>query len=137
MKLIEKYHHEGEGYNPFLIREGWQVAQLNYMPGQGIDDIQKIDIHFETDEAFVLVAGKAVLIAAEKEGDNVSFEMISMKQGVVYNIPKDVWHNIAMLADAQVIIVEKDNTHLGDYDFYYLNEEQQEMLNRQIAFALK
>ncbi len=31
--MIEVYYHEKEGYNhPFFIREGWQVAQLNYQP---------------------------------------------------------------------------------------------------------
>ena len=131
-KLIKKYAHEGTGYNPFLIRDGWQVAQLNYMPEQGMDDIQKIDVHFETDEVFVLVAGKAVLIATEKEDDKVSFEMVSMKQGIVYNIPKGLWHNIAMLEDARVIIIEKNNTHLGDYEYYYLNAEQKEEMYEKI-----
>lgn len=30
--MIEVYYHEKEGYNPFFIREGWQIAQLNYQP---------------------------------------------------------------------------------------------------------
>ena len=137
MKLIEKYQHEGEGYNPFLIREGWQVARLNHMSGQGVNDIQKVDVHWKTDEVFILIAGTAVLIAAEVQGENVIFEMISMQQGIVYNIPVGVWHNIAMLEDAQVIIVEKDETHLGNSDFYYLNEAQKESLNQQIISALK
>ena len=136
-RLIEEYTHTGIGYNPFLIRNNWQVAQLNYIQVQGINDIQKIDVHFETDEVFILIDGKAMLIAAEKEGDQVSFEIILMEQGVVYNIPKNVWHNIAMFEDARIIIVEKDNTHLGDYDYYYLQEEQKEKLNQQIASVLK
>jgi len=137
MKLIEKYQHEGEGYNPFLIRDGWQVAQLNYMPEQGVDDIQKIDVHPGTDEVFILIAGKAVLIAAEKDGDDISYEMIVMKPGIVYNIPRGVWHNIALHKDAQVIIVENKDTHLNDFELYFLNDLQKEELNRQIAIALK
>jgi len=137
MKLITTYQHDGEGYNPFLIRDEWQVAQLNYMPGQGIDDILKIDVHWKTDEVFVLVAGTAMLIAACREADQVVFELVNMQQGVVYNIPKGVWHNIAMFKDARVLIIENKNTHLGDFEFYYLTELQKEMLNRQIIAALK
>ena len=40
--MIESYFHKGEGYNPFLIREGWQVAQLNHVSGHGLDDIERM-----------------------------------------------------------------------------------------------
>ena len=43
--MIERYYHEAEGYNPFLIREGWQVAQLNYLPGHGLDDMVDVEVH--------------------------------------------------------------------------------------------
>lgn len=61
--MIEEYTYEGEGYNPFLIRQGLQVA---------------------------------------------------------------------MSRDAQVLIVETANTHLGDFDFYYLNEEQKKEMYAKI-----
>lgn len=137
MKLIEEYRHLEDGYNPFLIRTGWQVAQLNYVPGQGVDDIQKIDAHLETDEVFVLTNGRAVLIAAERNGDDIGYEMILMEPGVVYNIPKGMWHNIAMEKDAQIIIVEKDNTHLNDCEYHYLDDKQKEVLHQLIKDALK
>lgn len=53
--MIERYYHEAEGYNPFLIREGWQVAQLNYLPGHGLDDMVDVEVHRQTDEAFILL----------------------------------------------------------------------------------
>ena len=62
--MIERYYHEGDGYDPFLIREGWQVAQLNYQVMNGFDSIDKVEAHRETDEVFVLVKGRAILIAA-------------------------------------------------------------------------
>ena len=133
MSLIEKYSHEGAGYNPFLIREGWQVAQLNYVAGQGFDDIQLIEVHNNTDEVFILFVGTAILIAAEKQDYNISYEMILMEPGVVYNIPKGVWHNISMSRDAQVMIIENDNTHLCDFEYHYLNDAQKADLYQQIA----
>jgi len=123
-QIIEEYTHSGIGYNPFLIRNNWQVAQLNHVTGQGLEDIEKIDVHLNTDEVFILLKGQAVLIAAEKNEDQISFQMIKMKEGVTYNVPKMTWHNIAMAEDAQIIIVEDANTHLGDFEYYYMNTDQ-------------
>lgn len=131
--MIEEYTYQGKGYNPFLIRQDWQVAQLNHNTLGGLDDIEKIDIHFETDEAFILIKGDVVLITAEKEGVHVTFHTKKMEPNIVYNIPKLTWHNIAMSKDAQVFIVEAANTHLGDFNFYYLNEEQKQVLYTQIT----
>ena len=127
-QLIEEYTHTGIGYNPFLIRDNWQVAQLNHVAGQGLEDIEKIDVHPNTDEVFILLKGTAVLIAAEKNEDRISFQMVKMKEGVTYNIPKMMWHNIAMAEDAQMIIVENANTHLDDFQYYYLSPEQKQAM---------
>lgn len=88
--MIERYYHEAEGYNPFLIREGWQVAQLNYLPGHGLDDMVDVEVHRQTDEAFILFAGTAVLVAAEIGDEGISFECVRMTPGVTYNIPAGV-----------------------------------------------
>jgi hypothetical protein len=136
-QLIEEYIHTGTGYNPFLIRNNWQVAQLNHVVGQGLDDLVKIDVHLNTDEVFILLKGQVVLIAAEKNEDRISFKLVKMEEGVTYNIPKMMWHNIAMSEDAQVIIIEDANTHLGDFEYYYLNATQKEELYSRIKSCLK
>lgn len=130
--MIEEYAYDGSGYNPYLIRDGWQVAQLNYEAKSGMDDIEKIDIHFKTDEAFILLRGDVVLITADKDKDHLTFHLKKMKPHIVYNIPKLTWHNIAMSADAQVLIVETAHTHQSDFDFYYLNEEQKKKMYAEI-----
>ncbi|MBD1260085.1 hypothetical protein HZY62_05775 [Maribacter polysiphoniae] len=124
MKLIEQYHIGDKGYHPFLIRDGWQVAQLNYMPEQEIGNIKKLDIHHLTDEVFILLKGKAVLITAKIEGDEIEYDVELMQPNITYNIPVETWHNIAMDVDCEVIIVEKSNTHEGDFDFFDLSIEK-------------
>ncbi|GAB3656544.1 hypothetical protein GCM10028791_28450 [Echinicola sediminis] len=126
--LLERYSYSGAGYHPFLIRPGWQIAKLNFMPEQGISSITKIDVHFETDEAFILLNGTAVLIVASMDNGVIEFSCEKMKSGVTYNIPKNVWHNIAMKEDAEVIIVEKDRTHVSDFEYHDLNGEDQKRL---------
>lgn len=136
-KLIEVYRHSKEGYNPYLIGPKWQVAQLNFQPDLAPNAIKKVDKHHHTDETFLLMAGQAVLIAAELLKDRIQFEVIHMKPRVLYNIPKGCWHNIALSRDAEVVITEDANTHLGDYEFHYLNEEDQKELHQLIETAWK
>jgi len=137
MNLIEEYIHGGIGYNPFFIRDGWQVAKLNPLPGHGLDEIDKIEVHNDTDEVFVLIHGIAVLIAAKvQENDEIRFYNIHMESGVVYNLPRGVWHNIAMAEGAELIIIEKDNTHLNDCQYKNLSSLQQSELKEQIKNIL-
>lgn len=135
--MIELYEYKGEGYEPFLIRDGWQVAQLNHIAAQDLEGIVKVDKHLQTDEAFILLTGTAVLIAATvKEEDSLDFTCVKMRPGVTYNIPVHTWHNIAMDRDASVIIVERKDTHLGDYVFRALTDVEQGRLRRIIMTSL-
>lgn len=134
--MLEKYKPKDGGYHPFLIRDGWQVAQLNYSAEQDIDQIKKIDKHHQTDEVFVLLKGKAVLILAEiKEGSPI-FEVELMQPAVTYNIPQNCWHNIAMEEGSEVLIVEKSNTHLKDFSYQDLSVEKIAELKRVVKELL-
>ena len=131
--MIEKFIIKDSGFHPFLISDSWQVAQLNYMVDQHIDNIKKVEVHFETDEVFVLLNGDAVLITAKMENTGPVFKTELMKLGTVYNVPKNIWHNIAMRVGSEVLIVEKSNTHLGDYKYFDLNEEQISDLKKNVS----
>ena len=135
--IIETYYHEGEGYNPFFIRDNWQVAQLNYLPELGMQAIKKMEMHAATDEIFILIKGTAILILGTKASDEFNFELLKMKIGVTYNIPINAWHGIAMNMDTEVIIVEKSNTHLQDVSYQNLSQEEQKKLNEAIALLLE
>ena len=132
MSTIEKYSIKDEGYHPFLIREGWQVAQLNYDNNQKVENITKLDIHHQTDEVFILLKGKAVLITARLEEDQPELELELMRPEITYNIPQNTWHNIAMQEGSEVIIIEKSNTHISDFDFYQLTDEKQKELRLRV-----
>lgn len=122
--MIETYDLKENGYHPFLIRDGWQVAKLNYMPEQHIENIQMLDIHNQTDEVFLLLKGSAVLIAATIDQGEVNFQLELMAPHLTYNIPKCTWHNIAMTEGTETIIIEKSNTHVADFEHFQLNDRQ-------------
>ncbi len=137
MTQIEEYQHSSGGYNPFLIRDGWQVAQLNYDESSKIDNISRLDIHYKTDEAFVLLKGKAILIGATINDDAIEYDIKDMQANITYNIPALMWHSIVLSRDAFVLIVEKDNTHLGDYEFYNFSEAQTRDLHDRVKAIQK
>ena len=135
--MIEQYFYDDKGYNPYLIQDNWQVAQLNYVEKHGLDDMDSIEVHKETDEVFILLKGRAVLIAVNVEKDkSLFYEAVNMQQGVSYNIPKGVWHNIAMDKDTQIIIVEKSNTHINDCTLWYLTDSERKKLYQSVKDVL-
>ena len=140
MKIIDIYKHVNEGYNPYLIGPKWQVAQLNYSIEEALESKIRLDIHHLTDEAFLLIEGDAVLIAARIIQEEISYDIILMQPGIVHNIPKEVWHNIVLKHGAKVLIVEDANTHLplpdGDYEFYYFSDAQKAEFRRRVEEVL-
>ena len=132
MSLIESFKVNGNGFHPFMISDGWQVAQLNYSEEQHINNINKVDVHYQTDEVFILLEGKAVLIAAIFDADNPIFEIELMKKNTTYNIPKNRWHNIAMEKGSKVLLVEKSNTHISDFEHLLLSKKKQEELKSRV-----
>lgn len=129
---IESFTIQSEGYHPFLIRDGWQLAQLNYTEAQHIDQIARLDVHLQTDEVFVALTGKVILIAATIIDGIPVFELELLKHNKIYNIPQNVWHNIAMEPGSEVLIAEKSNTHLADFEFFDLSPEKQAELKRMV-----
>lgn len=91
-----------------------------------------MEVHYSTDEVFVVLKGAAVLIASEGMAHGFGFKTVRMLERVVYNIPKGVWHSIVMKEDAEVLIVEDANTHLGNYELSELSSEQQKELKMAI-----
>jgi mannose-6-phosphate isomerase-like protein (cupin superfamily) len=131
--MIEIYKIKESGYHPFMIREGWQVAQLNFVEEQRTDNINKVEVHNHTDEVFILLKGKAILILAEFKEKKPVFQVLLMEPLVTYNIPKGDWHNIAMEKGSEVLIVEKSGTHLNDVSYKELNPDEIAELRKKLT----
>ena len=135
--MIEIYKIKESGYHPFMIREGWQVAQLNFVEEQRTDNINKVEVHNHTDEVFILLKGKAILILAEFKEKKPVFQVLLMEPLVTYNIPKGDWHNIAMEKGSEVLIVEKSDTHLNDVSYLELSPDEIAELRKKINEILE
>ena len=130
---MDLFEHKDSGFNPFLITPDWQVAQINFGSHQALENISRLDIHHQTDEAFFLIKGEVILVESEIVDANILFYLELMKQGIVYNIPKNTWHNIIMKPGSQVLIIENSNTHLGDFEFHDLSKIQKDELVKKVS----
>lgn len=110
---LEALFYEGYGYQPLVLTENWQVAQLNYTEEQEPNALTLLDQHDFTDETFTLIEGRALLITYD--ADKCKGELTPLKLGRTYNVPAMVWHNIAMEEGSKVMITEGRDAHLKGF----------------------
>ena len=103
------------------------------MEEQRTDNINKVEVHNHTDEVFVLLKGKAILILAEFKEKIPVFQVLLMEPLVTYNIPRGSWHNIAMEEKSEVLIVEKSETHLNDVSYIELSPDEIAELRKKLT----
>lgn len=137
MELLEKYFSDQQGFSPLLITNNWQVALINYDECFDIKNVKSIDIHFKTDEVFVLLEGRAVLITAEQKEGSYRFFTEEMEKGKIYNVPVNTWHNIVLLPETKVLIVEDKNSHIGEYKIINLNDDEIKRLHSQLKLLIE
>ncbi len=111
--MLEVYNWDGEGYKPLVFTPGWMVALLNWDPSFDRKNLNQVERHNKTDEVFVLLRGKALLFT---RADGEALEAVDMIQGVVYNVPTAVWHNVLGTRDVSILIVENRDTHINAQD---------------------
>ncbi|MCK4815266.1 hypothetical protein KA005_05815 [bacterium] len=129
MSILEIYRWEEQGYKPLVFSNDWQVALLNWEPLFDRGNLNEIERHNDTDEVFVLLRGWSVLFVKMEGG---SLQAVDMDPGVVYNVPKGVWHNLVASRDVTFLIVENRDTHLSDTEIRPINADELEMLDDQL-----
>ncbi len=121
---ILQYEFESEGLNRVFENEKWMVGIKNWKPANDVAGIDCIERHNETDELFVLLAGKCVLIYANEENGNLVFGAVDMQPNKVYNIPRSLWHNTITTKQTKLILVEDSSTGMSNSDVLALTPEQ-------------
>ena len=118
------YENNDEGILCVYKNEKWLVSIKNWKPDNDIDGIKHLEIHHSTDEQFILAAGKAILITAERENDQFKIELTLMEQGKVYNVPKEVWFYSITQKDTKMMYVQDSNCSMDNSDFLDLTEAE-------------
>jgi hypothetical protein len=117
---LQIFNWQGVGYQPLVFSHDWQVAILNWEPVFDLDNAGEIERHNLTDEVFILWRGRGALFVAEPAGLRIE----DMQPGVLYNVPRGVWHNLLATPDASWIIVENRDTHLHDTEIRKLTSDE-------------
>jgi mannose-6-phosphate isomerase-like protein (cupin superfamily) len=126
--LIDVKTFEGQGFQPLVTFGSWRVAALRYLDEIAPERIDSMERHTATDEVFILVSGKGMLILGGNGKLVTDPRTIEMKIGDIYNVKKNTWHTIVLSKDAKVIIVENEDTGKNNSDFHLLGHELQNSL---------
>ncbi len=109
-RLLEIRSYTAEGYMPLVDYQNWRVAILRFEEGLLPDRIADMQRHDETDEVFVLLAGRCILLLGEGAAHVTAIHAEDMEPLKVYNVKRGVWHHHALSEDAVVLIVENRDT---------------------------
>lgn len=127
--LIEIREHNEADYKPLIDFQTWRVALMNYTSDLTPDKINRMQKHTETDEVFVLMAGKCILFLGEGADAVTKIHAVDMELYKIYNVKRDVWHSHTFSKDARVLIVENCDTVDANSPFVgLLNEQQKEIV---------
>jgi len=127
-ELLEMGEHDGEGYRPLVDFGGWRVAMLNYSADLLPEHLTRMQRHDETDEVFVLLAGRCILFVGEGRDAVTRIHAEELRPGRVYNVKRAVWHTHTLSPDAKVLVVENRETTYDNSPFTSLTPAQHRRL---------
>ena len=127
--LLEIRTYNGNGYKPLIDFGTWRVAILRYLDEIHPDRIDSMERHMQTDEVFVLLQGRRVLIIGgnQSEVDGIHFQILEC--GEVYNVKRSSWHTILLSHDARILLVENRDTGKHNSEYIHLLPEQRRLIS--------
>ncbi len=108
--LLEISSYGGEGYVPLVDHGAWRVAVLRYIDELRVEALSTMQRHDETDEVFVLLAGRCILFLGEGKETLTGIHACDMEPLRLYNVKKGAWHTHTLSSDATVLIIENRDT---------------------------
>ena len=130
-RFLEIKDCQWEGYRPCVDYGAWRVAVLRYIPELEVDRIDHLERHLETDEVFVLLAGRCILLVGEGDSGMERIQAVEMLPEKIYNIKKGAYHSHTLSQDAVVLIVENRDTGAANSEQIPLPEDQRREIIRQ------
>ncbi len=131
MEILE-YAYEGNGLTRVFENAKWMVGIKNWKPENDISGLDCVERHNETDELFVLLAGRCTLLFANEQEGALAFSTVEMKPGKVYNIPATLWHNTITQKDTKLVLIEDSATGAANSDVLPLTAEQMDAVKKMV-----
>jgi ureidoglycolate hydrolase len=98
------------GYSPLVDHGSWRVASLRPVFPLLAEQLEVVERHTQSDEVFVLLEGRVVLVMAGRGPEPGSIQPLVMEPGRVYNVRRDTWHTALLSRDSLVLVVENRDT---------------------------
>lgn len=130
------FSYDGEGIQCVYDNHKWVMCVKNWKPNNDIEKIQYLEVHHATDEQFVLLNGKAVLLAATRENGAFQIDVIPMEPMKVYNIPCETWFNTITEKDTKLVYVQDAGTTGENSEYCDMTAEELERVKQLAAKAL-
>ena len=132
------YENNDEGIKCVYKNEKWLMCIKNWKPDNDIEGLKHLEIHHSTDEQFVLISGKAVLITAERDnGKFVNIELTPMEIGKVYNVPKEMWFYSITRKDTKMAYVQDSNCSMDNSELCDMTKEEIEDIQKRAEGMLR
>jgi len=128
--LLEIRTYAGSGYMPLIAYGSWRVAVLRYADTLLPSSLDAMQRHDETDEVFVLLAGRCILFLGEGTERVSAIHAQDLALLKLYNVKKGCWHTHTLSPDATVLIVENQDTSASNSTRVALDSAQQEKIVR-------
>jgi len=110
VSLLEVREHNEPNYKPLIDYQSWRVALMNYTSELVPEKINRMQKHTETDEVFMLLAGRCILFLGEGGNTVTQVHAADMQPFQLYNVKRGAWHSHTFSEDAKVLIVENRDT---------------------------
>lgn len=92
------------GFDAFLTNDDFKCAFITAHSQYSFGRIKLIKRHNDSDEVYVLLQGKAVVVTTDSlDGEYIKTELVS---NVAYNIKASTWHYLAVSDDAIIFVAE-------------------------------
>ncbi len=133
------FEHSGEGIQCVFDNKKWVVCIKNWKANNDVNQIQYLEVHYQTDEQFVLLSGKALLLAASRDEKGFDIDVIPMEQGKVYNVPQGTWYNTITQRDTKLVYVQDAGTAAapGNSEYQDMSQEELAQVRSKAAALLK
>ena len=128
MEQIETLRYDENGYKRLVFFENWRVALMNDGPKTTLEGLSYFQKHDETDEVFVLLEGRCVLLMAGFGENPGEISAVDMEPGSMYNVKKGAWHTHYFAPNTKVVIVENADTVPENSPISNLTDEQRKII---------
>jgi mannose-6-phosphate isomerase-like protein (cupin superfamily) len=98
--------------------------QKNWKPDNDIEGLHRLEVHHSTDEQFILLSGKSILLVEDRKDRKFDIEVIEMEHGKIYNVPRETWFYTIAQKDTKVIYIQDSDTTEENSEYCELTESE-------------